>query len=105
MSRVGAPTTRPVSLIEVEVKVIGMFGADSVAVGQKLSLAAGTTVKQALEALHAAGAIDATVLAVVTKLRPPFFLVVNDEKVGARGLQRRLAHGDSVAVMQIMAGG
>ena len=91
--------------IEVEVKVIGMFGLHSVAVGQKLTVPAGASVKDALAALHQAGAIDATVLAVVTKLRPPFFLVVNDEKVGGRAMSRRLADGDVVTVMQIMAGG
>jgi sulfur carrier protein ThiS len=91
--------------IEVEVKVIGMFGSASVAVGQKLALPPGASVKDALQALHDAGAIDATVLAVVTKLRPPFFLVVNDEKVGGRAMSRRLADGDVVTVMQIMAGG
>ena len=93
------------SAIEVEVNVVGMFGLDSIAVGKKVSLPPGATVKEALEALHAAGAIDATVLAVVTKLSPPFFLVVNDEKVGKRGMSRQLAHGDVVTVMQIMAGG
>ncbi len=91
--------------IEVEVRVIGMFGMDSIAVGEKLSLPPDATVKEALEALHEAGAISTSVLAVVTKLGPPFFLVVNDEKVGRRALSRRLAHGDVVTVMQIMAGG
>jgi sulfur carrier protein ThiS len=91
--------------IEVEVNVVGMFGIDSIAVGQKLSLPAGATVKEALAALHAAGAIDAGVLEVVTKLRPPFFLVVNDEKVGAKAITRPLENGDVVTVMQIMAGG
>ena len=93
------------SAIEVEVKIIGMFGLASIAVGQTLRLPPGARVKDALQALHEAGAIDAAVLAVVTKLRPPFFLVVNDEKVGVRGLSRRLAHGDVVTVMQLMAGG
>ena len=91
--------------IEVEVKVIGMFGADSVAVARTLRLPPGTSVRGALEALHETGAIEAAVLAVVTKLRPPFFLVVNDEKVGVRSLSRRLAHGDVATVMQLMAGG
>jgi sulfur carrier protein ThiS len=94
-----------VSAVEVEVKVIGMFGMDSIAVGQKLTLPPGATAKEALEALHAAGAISATVLAVIKKLSPPFFLVINDEKVGRKGLSRRLEHGDVVTVMQIMAGG
>ena len=93
------------SAIEVEVRVIGMFGVDSVAVGQRLALPEGATVKEALVALHEAGAISAPMLAVATKLNPPFFLVVNDEKVGRRGLSRRLAHGDVVTVMQLMAGG
>lgn len=91
--------------IEVEVKVIGMFGVDSIAVARRLSLPPRAKVKEALEALHRAGAIDRTVLALVTKLRPPYFLVINDEKVGAKGLAQRLAHGDVVTVMQIMAGG
>jgi hypothetical protein len=93
------------SAIEVEVKVIGMFGIDSIAVGQRVTVPAGASVKDALEALHAAGAIDAAVLATVTKLRPPFFLVINDEKAGGKGMSRRLADGDVITVMQIMAGG
>jgi hypothetical protein len=95
----------PVSGIEVEVKVIGLFGADSIAVAQKLTLPSGARVQEALEALHRAGAINRAVLAQVTKLRPPYFLVINDEKVGAKGMAVRLTHGDVVTVMQIMAGG
>lgn len=93
------------SPIEVEVRVIGMFGVDSIAVGQKLALPPGATVKEALESLHRSGAISKDVLAVATQLRPPFFLVVNDEKVGRRGLSRRLEPGDVVTVMQLMSGG
>ena len=95
----------PASEIEVEVKVIGMFGADSVAVARRLTLPPGARVKDALEALHAAGGIDQAVLAQARRLRPPLFLVINDEKVGARGLSVRLADGDVVTVMQLMAGG
>jgi hypothetical protein len=94
-----------VSAIEVEVRVIGMFGIDSIAVAEKVHLPADATPRDALDALHETGAIDATVLALAKKLRPPFFLVVNDEKVGSRGMSRALADGDVVTVMQIMAGG
>lgn len=93
------------SAIEVEVKVIGMFGAESIAVAARVTVPAGATVKDALEALHRTGAIDATVLAQTKALRPPHYLVINDQAVRSRALAKRLANGDVVTVMQIMAGG
>jgi hypothetical protein len=92
-------------VIEVEIKVVGMFDVEYLALAQKVSLEPGATVGDALERLHASGAIGQAVYAQVKKLRPPLFLVVNDEKVGAKGMSRRLADGDVISILQLSAGG
>ncbi len=93
------------SEIEVEVKVVGTFGADSLALAERIRLKPGAQVIEAIEAVYRAGAIAKPVFEAIKKLRPPLFLVINDEKIEGKGMKVELADGDSVTVMQIMAGG
>ena len=93
------------SSIEVEVKVVGFFGDESVAVGKKVALSGGAKVSDALEALLHDGAITEPVYAQVKELQPPLYLVVNDEKVEGDEVKIELRDGDVVTVMQLMAGG
>jgi len=91
--------------IKVEVKIVGLFGLESIAVAETLSLPAGAKVKDALRELYDAKVIDKQIYKQVKKIRPPCFLVLNDDKVERKPAAQSLADGDVVTVMQIMAGG
>jgi hypothetical protein len=91
--------------ITVEVKVLGMYGLESIAVAETVRLPAKSKVKHALRALYDAGAIDKQVYKLVKKIRPPCFLVLNDDQVEKKPTVQPLVEGDVVTVMQITAGG
>jgi hypothetical protein len=92
-------------MIQVEVKVIGMFGADFVAATRVVDLKDGAKPKDAIVALYKAGAIEKAVYKQIKSLRPPFYLVHNDTKVEGKPKNIVLQNGDSLGVMQLMAGG
>jgi hypothetical protein len=92
-------------MIEVEVKVIGMFGAQFVTVAKKLQLKDGARPKEALEELHKSGAIDAAVFNQIKSLKPPFLLVLNDQACETKPQATKLQDRDSMSVIQLMAGG
>ena len=71
-------------MIEVEVKVVGMFGADFVAVAEVVEIKEGAGLKDAITALYKTGAIDKFVYKQIKSLRPPFYLVWNDTKVDGK---------------------
>ncbi len=72
---------------------------------ERVELKPGARVLEAIEAVYRAGAISKPVFKAIKKLRPPLFLVINDEKVDGKAMTVELQDGDSVTVMQIMAGG
>ncbi len=92
-------------MIEVEVKVIGMFGADFVAATKVVEIKDGSKPKDAIVALYKAGGIEKSVFKQIKSLRPPFYLVLNDTKVEGKPKNIILQNGDSLGVMQLMAGG
>ena len=91
--------------IEVEVKIVGMFGADFLAVAEKVSLSEGARPADALAALHKSGAISKQVYKQVKSFRPPFYLVLNDEKQDGKPKSIRLQDGDRLSVLQLATGG
>jgi len=92
-------------MIEVEVKIIGMFGPEFVTVAQKVSLKNGARPKDALEAIYQAGAIDAEVYKQIKGLKPPYFVVLNDQTQDAKPQSIELKNGDSMSVIQLLTGG
>lgn len=92
-------------MIEVEVKVVGMYAGQFVAVSEKLQLKDGSGPKQALVALYKSGAINKETYKQVKGFRPPTFLVVNDEKMESGKKRFTLKDRDVLSIMQLAAGG
>ena len=92
-------------MIEVEVKVVGMFGAQFVTVAKKIQLIDGAGPKEAVTALYKSGAIDADVYQRLKNLKPPYFIVLNDQTCEGKPQTIKLKNGDSMSVVQLMAGG
>jgi molybdopterin converting factor small subunit len=82
-----------------------MFGAQFVTVAKKIQLKDGAGPKEAVYALYKSGAIDADVYKRLKNLKPPYFIVVNDQTCEAKPRTIRLKNGDSISVFQLMAGG
>lgn len=91
--------------MEVEVKVVGIFDGVMVTVASTVTLAPGARVKHALARLLEDGTIDRKLYKQIKNPKPPCFVVLNDEKQDRRAVKLPVKDGDSVAVMQIMAGG
>lgn len=92
-------------MIEVEVKVIGMYAGQFITVSEKLSLKDGAGPKDAIKALYISGAIDKIVYKQIKSFRPPNFIVINDQKLELGKNKFVLNDRDSLSVMQLAAGG
>ena len=92
-------------MMEVEVKVIGMLGGTFVSVAKKVSVKPGSRPSDAIKALYKNGDIDKQVYKQIKSLRPPVYLVVNEDKVEGKPDSVTLNDGDTLAVMQQVAGG
>lgn len=92
-------------MIEVEVKINGMFGRDFIAISQLVKLKDGANPKHALAALYDSGAITKEVYKSVKGFRLPVYLVHNDVKWEGKPKDIILKKGDTLSVMQLMSGG
>ncbi len=94
----GAPIT-------VEVKLLGMFGAEFLSESQMLELHEGDSAVDAVDSLLSSGAIDKTIHKQIRKLKPPYFVVLNDVKQEKKPKTIKLTDGDVLSIMQVMTGG
>ena len=92
-------------MIEVEVKIVGLLTGTFISVAKKVLLKEGARPLDAIKALYADGGIDKGVFKQIKGMRPPFYLVLNGTKVEGKPKSVVLNDGDTLAVMQLMAGG
>jgi molybdopterin converting factor small subunit len=91
--------------ISVEVKILGMFGADFLSEAHTVQVALGASPIDAIDEMHKSGAISKEIYKLIRKLKPPYFLVLNDEKQEGKPKLITLKEGDQISIMQAMAGG
>ena len=92
-------------MIRVEVKVVGMLGADFLAVAELLELPDGATVRDALAAVCRTPAIPYTAAPMIRDPQYPFFVAINDERIEVGAAGRALADGDVVSLLQLASSG
>lgn len=89
----------------IELKVLGMINGTFMCFARSVELEAGAKVKTALAAAFKQGILDKATYKTIKGLRPPFFAVINDEKVSGKAGGVQLNDGDILSVMQAMSGG
>lgn len=92
-------------MIRVEVKVVGMLGADFLTVAEALELPDGATVADALAVVCETPAIPGDAAPLVRDPQYPFFVAINDERIEDEAAGRVLADGDVVSLLQLASSG
>ncbi len=92
-------------MIEVEIKVIGLYAGQFVTVSKTIQLKEGSGPKQALSMLYKSGAISRAAFRQIKRFRPPTFLSLNDVKIETGKNRFSLKDGDTLSILQLAAGG
>jgi hypothetical protein len=92
-------------VIRVEVKVVGMLGADFLAVAEFLELPDDTTVRDALAAVCKTPAVPYAAAPMIRAPQYPFFVAINDERIEGEAGGRALTDGDVVSLLQLASSG
>jgi len=92
-------------VIRVEVKVVGMLGADFLTVAEPVELPDGATVADALATVCETPVIPDDAADLVRAAQYPFFVVINDERMEGDVAGRALADGDVVSLLQLASSG
>lgn len=92
-------------MIEVEVKVVGLYAGQFVTVSKTIRLKEGSGPKQALFVLYKSGVISREAFKQIRRFRPPTFLALNDVKIETGRNRFSLKDGDTLSILQLAAGG